>query len=64
MMRPVCQYSGMTPMSNTICRRCQLFLQTCIPIASDDGYAMGSECGIYLCEGCLRECRYAESVNL
>ncbi len=48
-----CLYAGTVPLDNQVCRRCTLFLNTCIPHASEQGYGLGAECDIYLCEGCL-----------
>lgn len=54
-----CLYTGITPMNNYICNKCSLFLSACIPVASIDGLALGSECDIYLCEGCpVAECYF------
>lgn len=45
---------------NLMCARCPLYLNTCMPIAGRDGYALASECDRYLCEGCTSEsCPYS-----
>ena len=53
-----CAYQGQTPLENSLCNHCKLFLETCRPIMSADGLAMYSECGEYLCQGCQRDCVY------
>lgn len=55
-----CPYVGSVPMDNSICNRCALFMETCLPIVtSDDGYSASSECDRYMCEGCdARNCIY------
>ena len=55
-MNTNCYYAGQTPLSNHMCNNCSLFLETCIPIASKDGYALGAECDAFLCEGCQQIC--------
>lgn len=50
-MAETCAYKGRTPMDNLFCLRCSLFLETCIPIAGNDGFSNG-ECDVYLCESC------------
>jgi hypothetical protein len=47
-----CRYLGITPLDNSDCNKCSLFMNTCSPIGGPDGYAMGSECDCYLCYGC------------
>ncbi len=51
----MCKYSGRMPPYNSMCNNCPLYLETCVPIASFDGLALG-ECGNYLCEGCNENC--------
>jgi hypothetical protein len=49
-----------TDYENNMCSNCTLFLNTCQPIASGDGYALGSEADCYLCYGCTRfHCPYS-----
>ena len=63
--RTMCKYVGRTPLDNSMCLNCELFLNTCSPVASDDGYAGGSECGCYLCEGCDEyDCMYKNQEEL
>ena len=47
----ICQFADATNPYNSMCNNCYLFLETCVPIHSADGYCLG-ECDIYLCEGC------------
>ena len=51
-----CHYAGVVHLENTMCWRCSLFLHTCTPIASESGYALGSELDCILCEGCTYPC--------
>lgn len=51
-----CLYQNLTPMNNVHCLNCGLFLESCIPIADQFGYALGSECDQYFCESCTQEC--------
>ena len=46
-----CQFAGTINPFNTLCNNCSLYLETCVPIHTADGYCLG-ECDIYLCEGC------------
>jgi|GEM_PF-4275384 len=58
----VCELENcpVTDVDNDMCSNCTLFLNTCKPIASGDGYAFASECDCYLCEGCTRlKCPYS-----
>ena len=55
-MSTYCYYAGQTPLSNYMCNNCSLFLETCKPIASKEGYALGAECDAFLCEGCQQTC--------
>lgn len=61
-----CEYYQITPMDNTVCGNCTLFLETCLPIPDRYGYASTSECGdFYLCEGCTqKQCLYQRHINL
>ncbi len=63
-MTDICIYTGSVPYDLFMCNRCKLFLETCVPIGSPDGFAIGSECGSYLCESCIQECSYQECLNL
>lgn len=64
-MNSICKFIGRTPLNNRMCLCCPLFLETCTPIASDDGYALGSECDRYLCSGCkVESCIYKDSTML
>lgn len=60
----VCRYKGACPPYNSMCADCPLYLNTCIPIASKDGYAMGSECDCFLCEGCIERCEIGDLSEL
>lgn len=46
-----CHYNGRTPMDLPMCLNCPLFLETCMPIATGNGFSNG-ECDCYLCETC------------
>ncbi len=48
----ICQFAGTTNLLNSLCTNCSLHLETCVPIHSPDGYALGSECDQFLCPGC------------
>jgi len=50
MTMPTCFYVGRTPMANGICNECPSFLNICIPVADDFGFALGAECDLYFCE--------------
>ena len=64
MMVSRCQYQGTTPTNNNICDECDLYLHTCQAVATDDGYAVGSECGDYFyCEGCQQHSCSYKSLN-
>lgn len=63
-MNNLCFYTGQTPLSNYMCNNCSLFLETCIPIASKDGYALGAECDAYFCEGCQQICNITNYNNI
>lgn len=64
-MIKVCIYVGQTPIRNSMCNSCELFLETFIPIASTDGYSLGSECDAYFCPTCeVENCAMKELVNL
>lgn len=51
-MGSTCRYVRQTPMNNRMCNSCSLFMNTCLPTADKDGYALGGECDSYLCNGC------------
>lgn len=58
-----CIYQGQTP-DFPMCQHCNLFLETCIPVAAFDGFSNG-ECAAYLCESCIHhDCYFSHCVNL
>ncbi|WP_113675260.1 hypothetical protein [Vallitalea guaymasensis] len=63
-MMNICKYAGTTPQNNVMCNSCPLFIECCLPIASEDGYGLGSELDCILCEGCQHDCTYKESTTL
>lgn len=61
---PKCHFAGTTPQNNIICCNCPEYLIVCQPIASEDGYAFGSECDSWFCEGCtLTDCPFKSIEN-
>lgn len=61
-----CIYRNLVHLENFVCEKCNLYLNTCIPIVTtDDGYSACSECDCYLCEGCrISDCIYKTYINL
>lgn len=59
-----CRYKGHNPQVNTMCDNCPLYLNTCVPVASADGYGLGSNCGMYLCSGCIERCEIGDLTEL
>ena len=59
----VCRYKGSCPSFNYMCDECPLYLNTCTPIASSDGYSNG-ECDCYLCEGCTNRCEIGDLTEI
>jgi hypothetical protein len=58
-----CRYYNTTPLF--ACYSCPYFLETCSYVVSQDGYALGSECGqFYLCQFCNDDCIYRYCINL
>lgn len=52
-----CIYVAQTPINNSMCNSCELFMETCKPIASLEGYALGGECDAFFCPTCeVEEC--------
>ena len=66
LMLDVCIYLNQVPSDNEICNNCVEFMNSCSPrINSIDGFSSTSECGIYLCSGCIHdECLYRGFINL
>ncbi|GEM_PF-3443953 len=58
-----CMFKSTTPLF--ACYNCKLFLETCTFIVSNEGFALGAECGdFYLCLFCQSDCIFKSYVNL
>lgn len=58
-----CIYKNTTPLFAFY--NCNLFLETCFYIVSNDGYALDSECGdFYLCCKCNENCIFKTFINI
>lgn len=63
-MDDICRFVGTTPLF--ACSNCSLFLETCVYVASSEGFALGAECGdFYICIYCNdTNCKFKDYINI